>query len=183
MRLRLTTTVIGVMSLTAWIVAAQPPGHQGCPGCGGHPGRGSMQGMPHQGDPGRLEDMEVFHYLADHGADIRRTVTSLANGVETLTESDVPEVAQQIRVHVASMAARVEARRPIHQRDPLFAELFKHAGKIAFSHEPTEKGVRVVETSTDPYVARLIQAHAEVVSLFVKNGRAEMMRNHELPRP
>lgn len=48
-------------------------------------------------------------------------------------------------------------------------------------HENTPKGVKVIETSRDPYVARLIQAHAEVVSLFIENGRQEMMRSHEVP--
>jgi uncharacterized protein len=47
--------------------------------------------------------------------------------------------------------------------------------------EQTPKGIRVVETSTDPYVVKLIQAHAEVVSQFIKNGRAEAMKNHEVP--
>jgi hypothetical protein len=79
------------------------------------------------------------------------------------------------------MAARVKDARPIHQRDPLFVEVFKHADKIVMQIEPTSKGVRVIETSTDPYAARLIQAHADVVSLFLKNGREEMMKNHAVP--
>jgi hypothetical protein len=41
--------------------------------------------------------------------------------------------------------------------------------------------VRVVETSEDPYVVALIQAHARVVSAFIANGRAEMMKNHAVP--
>jgi hypothetical protein len=41
--------------------------------------------------------------------------------------------------------------------------------------------VRVVETSQDPYVVKLLQAHAEVVSAFIANGRSEMMKNHTLP--
>jgi hypothetical protein len=39
----------------------------------------------------------------------------------------------------------------------------------------------VKETSDDPYVVKLIQAHAEVVSLFIKNGFDEARRNHEVP--
>lgn len=45
----------------------------------------------------------------------------------------------------------------------------------------TPGGVRVVETSADAYVVKLIQAHAEVVSAFIANGRSEMMKNHALP--
>jgi hypothetical protein len=47
--------------------------------------------------------------------------------------------------------------------------------------EKTDKGVRVIETSEHPYVAVLVQAHAQVVNLFLKNGHAEMMKNHPLP--
>ena len=47
--------------------------------------------------------------------------------------------------------------------------------------EKTKKGVRVKETSSDAFTARLIQAHAEVVSLFVKHGFAEAHKNHPVP--
>ena len=47
--------------------------------------------------------------------------------------------------------------------------------------EQTPKGVRVIERSADPYAVKLIQAHAEVVSLFLKNGHEEMMKNHAVP--
>ena len=55
------------------------------------------------------------------------------------------------------------------------------ADRIEARHELTAGGVRVVETSQDPYVAKLLQAHAEVVSAFIANGRSEMMKNHPLP--
>jgi hypothetical protein len=139
-------------------------------------GRGRMQH-----DDAHDADMALFHALIDDRASIRRTVTRLPDGVDTVTESDDPAVAARIRAHVASMAARVERARPIHQRDPLFRAIFEHASAITVRHEPTSRGVRVIETSTDPYVARLVQAHAEVVSGFIANGRSEMMRNHEVP--
>jgi hypothetical protein len=143
---------------------------------------------PQQGKgrgPGRDEahqkDMELFHFLLDHRKEITRTVNLRPDGIETLTESEDPAVTQKLQAHVASMYRRVEERRPIHARDPLFAEIFRHAEKIAMKLENTAKGVKVVETSKDPYVVKLIQAHAEVVNLFLKNGRAEMMRNHAVP--
>ena len=77
----------------------------------------------------------------------------------------------------------MEEKRPIHLRDLLFAAIFKNADKIQFQWEKTAKGAKVIETSKDPYVAKLLQAHAEVVSLFLKNGHAEVMKNHELPKP
>lgn len=39
----------------------------------------------------------------------------------------------------------------------------------------------MIETSDDPFTARLIEAHANVVSLFVKNGHAEVRKNHAAP--
>ena len=132
-------------------------------------------------DPAFAADRDLFHDLLEHRADIRREVKKKDHGVETLTESDKPEVAAVIQKHVASMEKRVKDKKPIHLRDPLFAEVFRHADQIKFVYEKTEKGMRVTETSDDPYVARLIQAHAEVVSLFVKKGFEEVRRNHDLP--
>ena len=128
-----------------------------------------------------VEDHNVFFFLLDHRDVIRRTVTDLPNGIETVTESDQADVATKIQEHVAAMYERVENVNPIHMRDPLFREIFAHAEKISMEMTETDKGVRVKETSDDPYVARLLQAHARVVSLFIKNGRPELHRNHELP--
>jgi hypothetical protein len=132
-------------------------------------------------DAAHREDMELFHFLLDHRKEITREVTNLPNGVETLTESDNPDVVEKLQVHVASMSKRLEARRPIHARDPLFAEIFRNADKIELKLEKTDKGMKAVETSDDAYVAKLIQSHAEVVNLFLKNGRTEMRKNHALP--
>lgn len=145
------------------------------------PGRGMQGGMGMMGDPSHRADMEVFHALLDHRDQIRRTVTNRPDGVETLTESDDPDVVKLLQTHVNAMYGRVEEGHPIHVRDPLFRAVFENADKIVMKQELTPKGLRVVETSADPWVAKLIQAHAEVVNLFVKNGRAEMMKNHEVP--
>lgn len=154
-------------------------------GFGWRGGRGESGGPGGPGggrnDPAFTKDREMFHYLLSHRDAIRRTVTQIANGVETVTESDDPEVAATIRHHVESMHARIQEGRPIHMRDPLFAAVFANAPKITMEVEPTEKGARVVETSSDPYVARLIQAHAEVVNQFVAHGFAEVSKNHSVP--
>jgi hypothetical protein len=136
---------------------------------------------PGRHDNAHMDDMRGIHALLDQRAHITRTITLRPDGVETVTESAVPEVARLIKTHVAAMYSRVERQQPIHQRDPLFREVFAHAAQIVMRHEATATGVRVVETSTEPYVARLIQAHAEVVSAFLANGRAEMMKDHPVP--
>lgn len=144
-------------------------------GQGGRGGRGMMGGGAH------AADMQVFHQLFDHRTEITRQVLRRANGVDTVTESMNPDVTRLLQTHVASMLSRVQEGRSIHQRDPLFAELFRYADRIEARHELTAAGVRVVETSQDAYVVKLLQAHAEVVSAFIANGRSEMMKNHPLP--
>lgn len=147
-----------------------------------HPGRGKgPMGKGPRSDPAFAADRDLFHDLLEHRADIRRDVTKTKQGVETLTESDKPAVASAIQKHVASMEKRIKDEKPIHLRDPLFAEVFRHADKIKFAYEKTEKGIQATETSDDPYVVKLIQAHAEVVSLIIKNGFDEAHRNHDLP--
>jgi hypothetical protein len=138
-------------------------------------GRGMMS------DPAHPEDMQVFHQLLDHRAEITRQVVARKDGIETLTESTNPEIARLLQTHVEAMLARVRNQRPIHQRDPLFVELFRYADRIEANYELTPGGVRVVETSQDAYVVKLLQAHAEVVSAFLRNGHAEMMKNHPVP--
>jgi len=143
-------------------------------------GKGPM-GKDAGGDAAFTADRNLFHQLLQHRDDIRRDVKKTDNGVETLTESDKPEVAASIQNHVASMEKRVKDKQPIHLRDPLFAEVFRNSDKIKFVYEKTNKGMRVTETSEDAYTVKLIQAHADVVSLFVKNGFSEVQKNHALP--
>ena len=128
-------------------------------------------------------DQDVFHYLLENHKKIRRSVKLTDSGVDTLTESDSPEVAAKIKEHVASMHKRVVDGRGLRFWDQLFATIFKHHAKIEMSYEETEKGVKVSESSSDPMVAGLIKAHAEVVSLFVKNGFDEAEKNHAVPLP
>ena len=141
----------------------------------GRGGKGMM------GDAAHGADMQLFHQLFEHRAEIDRQVIKRADGIETVTESKNPEVARLLQAHVASMLARVKEGRPIHQRDPLFAELFKNADQIAATYETTANGVRVIETSKDAYVVKLLQAHADVIGAFLANGMSEMMKNHPLP--
>ncbi len=146
---------------------------------GGQHGRGP--GGRHGQDERHAEDHEVFEFLLKNHKQIKRTVKELPNGVETLTESDTPDVAAKIREHVTWMEYRIKEAKPIRMRDPLFAELFRHTEKIHMVHEGTDKGVKVTETSDDPHVARLIQSHAKVVTGFVERGFAEAMKNHPVP--
>jgi hypothetical protein len=135
------------------------------------------------GDPAHQKDRAVFQYLLNQGPSIEREVRFTDNGVETLTESTVPEVAAKIKEHVQAMKGRVEDVRPIRMRDPLFAAIFENAEAISMKVEETERGVRVTESSEHPYVVKLIQEHAKAVSNFVKYGHQEAMKNHAVPEP
>jgi len=175
------TIAAGALLLASVFAWSQPP-QKGCGSCcRGQQGQGQGPHRGMAGDSTHQEDMALFHFLLDHREEIRRSVEELPEGVETLTESDDPEVAGKIREHVRSMYGRLEEGRPIHGRDPLFAEIFRYADKIEMTMEDTEGGLRVRETSADPYVAKLIKSHAEVVSRFLANGQAEMRKNHPVP--
>lgn len=146
---------------------------------GGRP-FGKMGGGP-PGDQDFPADRADFQFLLANHEKIRRKVTNLENGVETITESDDPEVAAKIFAHARAMHKRVKLNRGIHKRDPLFAEIFRNTEKIEMAVGKMPKGVKVLETSDDPYVAKLIQAHAAVVSQFVANGHIEVQENHPVP--
>lgn len=158
---------------------------------GGHGGRRRYRGGRGAGprtDSGRASraghgsDRDTIHFLLGNHAKIARKVNRLANGVETVTESKDPNVAGRIKEHVKAMKRRVEQPSPIRMRDPLFAEIFRHADKIEMKIIETKRGVRVIETSRDPYVVRLIQSHAEVVSKFAGRGFEEARKTHPVPR-
>jgi hypothetical protein len=164
---------------------SQPPASQ--PGTGrpghGHPGAG--RGGPARGgnaDAAHAADMKAIQFLLINRAKIRRTVVNRPDGVETLTESDDPNVTAVLVWHVESMGLRVKEQRPIHVRDPLFAEMFRNAATLNMKVERTAQGVKVVETSTNAYSVKLIQAHAQVVSLFLENGPIEVRKNHAVPK-
>jgi hypothetical protein len=105
----------------------------------------------------------------------------LDRGVETLTESDVPEVAKRIQEHVPAMYKRLQSGNGVRYWDPLFAEAFRHGKKMTLKIANTTKGVKVVETSDDPSVVKVIQEHADVVTKFVAHGFAEARRSHAVP--
>lgn len=195
-RTRIVELALAIVGLTCLVCSgelrAQPGLGQGQGFRGGQNQTGPAHGGAGRGMHGRgmhaeqhderhEADREVFQFLLSNHEKIKRTVKDLPNGVETLTESDVPEVAAKIKEHVEWMSVRIKDAQPIRMRDPLFAEIFKHTDKIKMLHEDTEHGVRVTETSDDPVVAKLIQAHAKVVTGFVERGFAEAMKNHPVP--
>jgi hypothetical protein len=167
------SVVLGALAAASLASGASgPPPAQPPAGRGGH----------HQADADHHADMQLFHYLLANRHKVTREVKYLADGIETLTQSSDPEVAARLKAHVASMAARMERGRPIHARDPLFAEIFRNAKHVTIHVDPLETGVRVVETSDDAYTVKLLHEHARVVNLFIERGMSEMHRDHPVPK-
>jgi hypothetical protein len=149
-------------------------------------GTGMMKGMGpammgHDADT--MAQMGVVHELFVNHDRITRTVTNLRDGIRTVTESDDPRIAQLIKDHVASMGQRVnrgnDPGMPIESE--ALHSIFKNYDKIATKVETTEKGVVVVQTSTDTQTVAALQQHASEVTDFVKDGmaaiRTAMMKN------
>ena len=135
-----------------------------------------------EAEPGSAQyDRDVFETLLGNHELIRRDVQRLPDGIEATTESDNPEVAALIRNHVHAMKVRLEKDARIRQWDPIFVAIFDNAGRIRMEIVETPKGVRVRETSDDPWVARLIQTHAVMVSGFVARGSEESLLEHQPP--
>ncbi|MFZ9881101.1 MAG: hypothetical protein ACO3QC_06835 [Phycisphaerales bacterium] len=132
--------------------------------------------------PGTVDyDRDVFQTLLGNHERIRREVRLVDDGVETRTESDHASVAVLIKDHVRAMKSRIEEGRRIRQWDPMFRAVFDHAAEIRMEIEETPSGVVVRETSSDPAVARLIQAHARVVDGFVARGGMASREAHPVP--
>jgi uncharacterized protein len=172
---RLLYISLSILLLGALATIAPAQGH------GPHQGQG-------QGRMGRMgmggnqpQDMRTIHALFDNHKKISRTVKNIEKGVETITESDDPKVRAMIAEHAWAMKRRLENKQPIRRWDPLFDELFKHADKIKLQIIDTAKGVKVIETSDDAWVVKLIQSHAAGVSEFVKEGPSSMHKEHPLP--
>lgn len=133
-------------------------------------------------EPGTAQyDRDVFETLLGNHELIRREVRQLSNGIEAVTESDNAEVAALIQNHVRAMKVRLQKDARIRQWDPIFVAIFDNAGKIRMEITETSKGVRVQETSDDPWVVKLIQSHAVMVSGFVSRGSEESLLEHPAP--
>ena len=141
-----------------------------------------MMGMAH--DAATMSQLQVIHTMLVNHDRITRTVTNLPNGIRTVTESDDPALAGQIKTHVADMGRRVGAGDdpglPIESE--ALHSIFQDKDKIHTTYETTAKGIVVVQTSDDPKTVTALQAHAGEVTDLVQGGMAAlqtaMMKNH-----
>jgi len=146
------------------------------PGMRGQMGPGMMMGM--MGGNATASELGGLHEMFGNHDKIKRTVANLPDGIRTVTESDDPETAATIKKHVAEMGKRVEEGRdpglPIET--PALHAIFRDKDKIKTTYETTEKGVIVVQTSTDATAVKALQDHAAEVTDLAQRG---MVAAHE----
>jgi protein tyrosine phosphatase (PTP) superfamily phosphohydrolase (DUF442 family) len=120
------------------------------------------------------EDRDVWQQLLTDHAKIYRTVVHRQDGdrgiVEARTESDDPVVAARIKHHAVAMQNRMKAGAQVRVWDEVFEELFKRHDLVTLELTMTEKGVTIVESSTDPETIALLRSHAMGVSDFIREG-------------
>lgn len=123
--------------------------------------------------PGSLGyDQLVWHELLDHHAKIRRIVRHTPTSIETLTESDDPAVTARIIDHAKAMHSRMSSGKRVRAWDPVFVDLFRNHTLVRIDLTPTDKGVKIVETSADPATLLLMRAHSRGVSDMIRTGSA-----------
>ena len=124
-----------------------------------------------------LQHSDIRDLFFSHES-IKRTVTNLPDGIRTVTELDDPQVAATIKKHVAEMGKRVEEGRdpglPIESA--ALHSIFRDKDKIKTAYEMTEKGIIVVQTSTDATAVKALQDHAAEVTDLAQRG---MVAAHE----
>jgi len=156
----------------------QGMGHRmgGGMGAGGHGPMGGPTAMLTKQDANSAADMDVVHDLLFNNTKIKRSVTKLADGIRTVTESDDPAVAKSIQAHVASMSQRLQDGREFNIFSDTLPVLFENRDKIVSKVEMTPKGAVVTRTSADAKVASALQAHAGEVTELVQDGMVAMRR-------
>jgi hypothetical protein len=147
------------------------------------PASGRMNGMgpgmmARGHDTATMAQMRDIHELFVNHDRITRTVTTLPDGIRTVTESADPRIAQLLKDHVASMRLRVDTGDdpglPIESE--ALHLIFQNYEKIHTTVETTSTGIVVTQTSRDQATVAALQQHASEVTDFVNDGMAAMHR-------
>jgi hypothetical protein len=160
----LTVCALALLVLPAAAQGRGPPG--GAMPC--------MKGMPP--DSATRAQMGAIHTILMNHDKITRSVTNMPNGVRTVTESSDPALAQVIKAHVATMDWRaLKGDDPgMPMESPALREIIKNKKLIRTTMDMTERGVVLVQTSTDRKVATALQQHAAEISTLVAGGMTAM---------
>jgi hypothetical protein len=119
--------------------------------------------------PSEVDDMRA---LFMRHPDMTRRVENIPNGIRTVTETQNDALRDALVNHVVMMIARIEngddPRVPI--QSPTLSILFEKGSAIETEIIPSDLGVIVVQTSTDPEVVAALQTHAAEVSDLAARG-------------
>ena len=137
---------------------------------------GGMMGPGMMGNtsPG---DMSVYMEMFNRHGEIKRSVEQIPGGVRTTTESDAPELAEQLHTHVSSMYAHLQQGAEMTCMSGTLPTLFRNAENYRRQLTITPTGVMVEETSDNPDLTEVIREHAKEIDGFVREGMSAMMRN------
>ena len=127
-------------------------------------------------------DQSVFHRLLERHDAIQRELAHIDGGIRAVTTSDDPEVVALLQDHVPAMHRRLRENFPLRRWDPLYVAIFENRERIRMAIELVPGGVRVEETSANPYVVGLIQAHGEAVTAFARRGHEATGRPSPMSR-
>ena len=141
-----------------------------------------MPGL-HGIDTKQLEISDLKNIFTNH-MKINRRVEQLPNGIKTITETDDDDLRESIVTHVALMVTRLEeGRNPqVIIQSPTLDILFDRYDETETNVEITNRGVQVIQTSSNRDVVALLQQHAAEVSDMSKRGMCavheRMMKSH-----
>jgi len=136
---------------------------------------GGMMGSGSMGSATQA-DMSSYMKLFDRHTDLRRTVEAIDDGVRTTTKSDAPELNALLQTHVSSMYSHLNQRAEVTCMSSSLPILFRNSTSYRRELTLSDKGVVVIETSTDARITTAIREHAQEVSGFVRDGMPAMMR-------
>ena len=134
-------------------------------------------------DTTQVEISDLKNIFTNH-MKINRGVEQLPNGIKTITETDDDDLRESIVTHVALMVTRLEeGRNPqVIIQSPTLDLLFDRHDEIETNVEITNRGVQVIQTSSNRDVVALLQQHAAEVSDMSKRGmravHERMMKSH-----
>ena len=115
---------------------------------------------------------------------IIRLVSKIENGIVTTTQAENKTLREAIVSHVTMMVTRLqEGKNPeVIIQSPTLDSLFDVYEEIDTEIELIDKGIKVIQTSTNPKVIKLLQKHAAEVSDMSKRGmeavQERMMKNN-----
>ncbi len=118
-----------------------------------------------------IEIAELRALFINH-TEITRTVENLPNGIKTITETENPELRDQLISHVIGMMSRVSENRDpqIPIQSPMLTPIFEDGASIITDFEITEKGIIFIQTSDNPDTVDALQKHAAEVSDLAARG-------------